>query len=66
MICPLSLPIPLNLSDQSRHEPLPLRRRWRQIVDELPGLLGERGLPLASQRFTGGVPSAFKFWACLP
>jgi hypothetical protein len=36
MICLFSLPIPLNLPDQSRHEPLPLGPRRRQAADEVP------------------------------
>ena len=65
MFYPLSLPIPLNLPDQSRHEPLPLGPRRRQAADEVPRLLGERDLSLASQRLAGGEPCPFKFAPCL-
>jgi hypothetical protein len=65
MIYPLSLPIPLNLPDQTRHEPLPLGPRRRQAADEVPRLFGKRVLSLASQRLAGGEPSPFKFVPCL-
>ena len=65
MFYPLSLPIPLNLPDQSRHEPLPLGLRRRQAADEVPRLFGKRVLSLASQRLAGGEPSPFKFVPCL-
>ncbi len=65
MIYPLSLPIPLNLPVQSRHEPLPLGPRRRQAADEVPRLFGKRVLSLAPQHLAGGEPFPFKLAPCL-
>jgi hypothetical protein len=43
MICPLSLPIPLNPPEQSPHEPLPLGQRRRQAADKVDNPLDSRG-----------------------
>jgi hypothetical protein len=50
--------MPAGLFEQSRYEPLPLRPHRRQTANKALGLICEGGLPLAPQRFTGGVPSA--------